>query len=255
MKKLAVILLVIMILFVFVACGETDDAEAEQIGDYEKVVKCLEANELGNALNECNKLNQKTLEAGKSDILEAVKNNVEKYLTDSTWLFNDNVGVVDTAVIAEFKIYSQILMKIEVNENDFTNVVDFVNMVLSLEKYTKWNDFWKRSGIGDFNDALDYLNDATNYSSASMREYYVSLAYDSVKDAYNGCRNFTNSYGLKIMANYYKTWVDALDRYLDGGSLNRDKTYDSQFEAIIDEYSLVLDEVEVINDNFPSKIY
>lgn len=246
------ILSIIVMLSAFVACNNGND-NAEQ--SYEKVMVCIEANDFDEAIELCEDLTQDSINEGKNEILSAIKDKASWYLSNLSWLSNSSVGIIDEKVVEEFKKYDRLLKLIEVNDEDFTNVDSFVDSVLMLGKYIEWNDFYKYNGVEEYNEAMEYVENAKDYTSDTLKEYYWQLAYNRMFNAYNTAKNHQTSKGLKECADFYKTGVDALESLLKGGSGMRNQAYDNAYSAVINQYKEVLKTALDIIAEFPTKLY
>ncbi len=254
-KTIATLICIILLsLLLFTACDETTKKEQEK---FDQIVVCLEAGDYSQALALCNGLSERELEKGKPIILSAIKEEANDYLVNvDDWCFNDHDGVIDLSVVSKFKTLSTILNVIKFDSSvDISNVKTFIDSVIALEPYAKWNDFYDHNGYSYFSSAMDYVQKASNSSSSTMFDYYLNLAIQDFKYAYNECNSRYSSYGCGYVAEYYKSFVDFLEDIANDIDSDRNKSYDSAYDRILDEWSDVLDVIGQFTDTLPDKVY
>ena len=256
MKKLLILLLCIVIfsLVIFTACDNISKKEQEK---FDQIALCLDAGDYEKALDLCNDLSKRELKKGKSTILDAVKKQADNYLqTLSDWMCNDHDGVIDTTVVKKFRLLSAILDVIGFDSTiDISNVKSFIDSVIALEPYAKWNDFSNNNGYTYSTTAFEYLSKALKSTSLSTFEYYLELSVSDFKSAYYECDRYSSSYGCGIAAKYYKSYADYLQSVLDDTNKARNESYDTSFEKIREEWSDVVDMLNRYVDTLPDKIY
>lgn len=256
MKKtiIALICIIFLSLLLFTACDGISKKEQEK---FDQIVVCIDAGDYAQALALCNGLSEKEIEKGKPIILDAIKTEASDYLEDiDNWYFNSSDGVIDLAVLAKFKTLSTILNVIKFDSSvDVSNVKTFIDSVIALEPYAKWNDFYNNNGYSYSSTAADYLQMAINSSTSTMFDYYLNLAIQNYKSAYYECYSHYNSYGCGYNAEYYKTFINFLEDIANDKDSNRKKSYDTAYGNILDEWSDALDVLGDFIDELPEKIY
>lgn len=256
MKKtiIALICLIFLSLLLFTACDEISKKEQAK---FDQIVLCIDAGDYTTALALCNDLSEKEIEKGKPIILDAIKTEASDYLEDiNDWCFNDSDGVIDLVVLAKFKTLSTILNVIKFDSSvDVSNVKAFIDSVIALEPYAKWNDFSNNNGYSYSSTATDYLQMAINSSTSTMFDYYLNLAIQNYKSAYYECYAHYNSYGCNYNAEYYKSFINFLEDIANDKDSNRNKSYDTAYNNILDEWGDVLDSIGDFIDKLPEKIY
>lgn len=254
-KTIIVFICVIFLsLFIFTACDEITKKEQEK---FDQIVVCIDAGDYTQALALCNGLSEKEIAKGKPYILDAIKKEANDFLEDiDDWCFNDSDGVIDIAVLTKFKTLSTILNVIKFDSSvDISNVKTFIDSIIALEPYAKWNDFANNNGYSYSSTAYDYLQKAINSSSSTMFDYYINLATQNYKSAYYECYSHYNSYGCGYNAEYYKTFVNFLEDIANDKDSNRNKLYDEVYNNILDEWGDVLSIISDLIDKLPDKIY
>ena len=106
MKKITSFLLALVILISCITLLVSCNSSSKKV-DNEKITQIIthiNANELNEALTKCQSLNQKTLEAGKDEILNCVLKKLEHYLYSGNWTFK-TYYLIDPKAIKELKLY------------------------------------------------------------------------------------------------------------------------------------------------------
>ena len=254
MKKLLALLLFVFIACCFVGCG-SNGADSTSI---EKAITHIEANELENALEICESMNEKTLEEGKDKILDCVLKKLNYYLDSDNWT-NTNYALIETKAIDELKIYQKILNLLPLDDT-FTNATTFVSTALKLSEYTEWNDYYK-SNDNYLTKAVEYMNQGAPYrnTSWSIAVTYDEKAYTVSNNAYNHFKN-SNEKGMQEAAEWYKVFSEQIRRTINkqDSTTAQDNEYNrasAAYKQMLNEYTAVLSEVIDVLESFPNKLY
>lgn len=224
----------------------------------EKTVTRIKSDELDLAINVINEMNEKTLLAGKSEILTAVIGEISTYLDQTSWLITE-YDLVNKRVIEDIEKY-QIIVNSLLLEDDESNVDDFITKAISLKEYVKWNDFYGYDATGTMTNISDIMNRGSNYKSTpSIALKYYKEAYDECMYAYKRCSEYTG-YGMKELADFYYNYAIRLNASITRIETTSEQndafnTSSSNYEHIMQEYSDDLELVTDIGFSFPKKLY
>ena len=254
-NRIALILTIVLSVSCFlVGCGSNG---VDNIS-IEKALTHIEANELENALNVCESMNEKTLEKGKEEILECILKKLEYYLDYDNWT-NTNYALVETKAIEELKIYQKILSLLPLGDT-FTNAITFISTTLKLEEYTVWNDYYK-SDDNYLTEAVGYMNQGAPYrnTSWSIAVTYYEKAYTVSNNAYNHFKN-SDEKGMQEAANWYKVFSEQIRRTINkqDSTALQDNEYNrasASYKQMLNEYKSVLSDVTDVLESFPNKLY
>ncbi len=221
---------------------------------YKKVVTCIKRDNLSEAVEYCAQLSDDEIETGKNEILGAINKKLNALLkkTDS-WCCNSNDGIIEQETITDFYCYKRLISLIGA-EN--TEEMDFIDAVVSLSEYSRFNDCYKILESKNISNGLDYVAKAEEAGTSYLREQYYKSAYDCMNAAYNeSLRYSTQSYGIEILKEYTLSWIEALSAWQNGQtSYERDKFYDQYYKMISREYEEAIGIVKETIELFPAEI-
>ena len=252
-KMLALITIVIMVISLSACSSLGVDKEA-----INNAITRIEANELGSAISVINQMDDKTLSAGKSEILSAIIGEINTYLNYNSWVSTD-YHFIDERAIKDIEKY-QTIVNILPLADDESNVDDFISKALSLKKYAKWNDYHSTDAAGDFTNIKNTMDQGEVYkSNPSIASRYYKQAYNDCMTAYNSCINYSG-YGMKEAADFYYNFAVQTNSIItqSGTTSSQDNAYNaasSAFQRIQQEHIDDLDDVIDICDGFPKNLY
>lgn len=252
-KMLAVITIIVMVVSLSACSSFGVDKEA-----INNAVTRIEADELDSAISVINKMDDKTLSAGRSEILTAVIGEIDTYLNYNSWV-STNYHFVDESAIKDIEKYQTIVNSLSLDADE-SNVDDFIEKALSLKKYTKWNDYHSTDAAGDFANIKSTMDKGAVYkSNPSIASKYYKQAYNDCMTAYNSCSNYTG-YGMKEAADFYYNFAVQTNAIItqSGTTSAQDNAYNtssSAFKRIQQEHIDDLDDVIDICDSFPKSLY
>lgn len=229
-------------------------ADKEAITD---AVTRIEANELTSALKVVKDMDDKTIKAGKDEILTAIINELTPYLDTNSWI-STSYCLIDDKTISDLEKYKSIIDALSLDVEE-TNIDDFLTKALSLKEYVKWNSYYKA------ND--DYLTEAKGLmdqgavyrSSPTIASRYYKQAYDVCMDAYY-IFNGSSDAGMKEAADLYYNFAVQTNGIISrsGTTAAQDNAYNnasSAYQRMTSEYIDALDDVINTCEDFPNKLY
>ena len=234
--------------------------ETQPIGptNAEKIVMCIEANELNDALQLCKNTKNDLNTADTEKIIKALTIKLNRYLNTDTWVLT-KYKLVDEKVIKELHIYQKILSALPI-ENHYTNANKFVSQALNLVKYINWNNYYLKADEY-FDEMLEYMNMGAEYRGVSwnITISYYQKAYNVANTAYNYYKGKSGK-GMVECANMYKAFAGMVDDIINERETS---SYDSdayehamaKYKVILQEYIDTLSSIQEILDAFPTKIY
>lgn len=260
MKKIVSLLLIAIMLIssmlIFSSCGSSSKSNIDTNG-ITQIVTHIESNESDKALSKCQTSNQETLESGKDNILDAIKQKLNYCISHST--YKSSTYWINERTVNELKNYKGILALLPL-EDTFTNAVDFVNEAVKLEKFIKWNDYASEDD--------NYLQAIQNYmdQGASYRNTSWNIAVTYYEKALAVCRNAAtafsneNNYGYKETADFYNAYGTLIYNIIHkkDNTIAEENEFDRAKEGylrISQEYIDALDEYIKILEKFPTNIY
>ena len=260
MKKIISLLIATTMLISFVsllsACDSGSKTKVDSDG-IAQVVTHIKSNESSKALSKCQSFNQETLESGKSDILDAIKEKLDYCISHSS--YKSSTYWINERTIEELKNFKSILDLLPL-EDTFTNAVDFVNEAIKLEKFIKWNEYASEDD--------DYLQDIQDYmdTGASYRNTSWNIAITYYEKALAVCRNaataFSNesNYGYKETADFYNAYGTLIYNVIHkkDNTIAEENEFDRAKEGyltITQEYIDANKEYLEILKAFPTNIY
>ena len=104
-------------------------------------------------------------------------------------------GVVNKELLDEYSEYKNFADTINITDKDGTNVVEYIDEVLELNQYKKYNDVQRcvLNSISSYEKCLDYVNDAGDFSTYSFMKLYIGYAHSAASDAVSEAKEYSTS--------------------------------------------------------------
>ena len=253
MKKFIAIIMAVVMCASLCSCSIFNADKKEVDNAIDNVVDNINAGELDLAISIISEMDEKTLSSGKSEILEAIISEMETYIDPNAWVCTDNC-FVDEDVIVAFEKYQTIVNALDLSEDE-SNVNAFIEKVLSLKEYIRWNDLHVLGKHDYENRVIDMLKKGLN-NSTYAKSYYQE-AYNLCMEAYNNCKNYTG-YGIKEASDYYYDYASTIYGFIYpsyGTTSNDDDASREAYTKIIQEEIEDMNVVIDICDSFPESLY
>lgn len=264
MKKWLPLIATFAMIITSPACSSNvDNVDERNIDDIDKhtvenIILRIEADELDSAISLIETMDEETLSTGKSEILNAVIQELNPYLNFNSWV-STAYSFVDERVIQDIEKYQTIVNMLSLNPDE-SNVDDFIAKALQLKQYTKQNTYHDAGGADDFKEIKSIMDQGAVYkSNPSIASKYYQQAYDKCMDAFNKFDGKTE-YGMQEAADFYYNFAVQTKAIIDqsGTTSKQDDAYTSStiaFKRIQSELIADLEDVISICDSFPKKLY
>lgn len=182
------------------------------------------------------------------EFVNTVKNNKYSLGTDS------NVANGDS--IEKYEKLKTVCKAMEITSKDDTNVKEYIDAVLNLKQYVKYNELVAciMASKDNLTKSFDYISEASD--STYLRTTYLKLSYDSALSAITSASKY-NSQEFRV-----SEYVDLLKNYKNAlfglayGTITSARTsecskYISEIGDMVDDVSSILKSAKEMQDNLP----
>lgn len=165
--------------------------------------------------------------------------------------------LVNTSALDRYATYKRIGEVLNITSEDGTNVMEHIDAVLKLNAYVQYNGVYKcvTASVSSYSDCLDYISDATDYSSYYLVRLYLGYAYTSAKNAYTSAKTY--SVGDTLCTKYVNALntmkQELYDLYYDVGYYSSSSVSSAMttISGIVSDVSDAKESVEDIVESIP----
>lgn len=253
MKKWWVLIVLFMLLITLSSCSFAVDEKA-----IDSVTVRITADELDSAISALKKMDDRTLVAGKSEILNAIIRGLTPYLNFNSWIATD-FDFVDESVIRDLEKYKIIVSMLSLTDDE-SNVDDFIDKALQLKIFSKWNEWHATGSAYDLEEIKNLMDQGAMYkNNYAIGSKYYQRAYNKCMEAYNKFDG-KSGYGMQETADFYYYYGVLTKAIIDNTDISdaQGGKYDASASAFIkiqEEHLADYDEVIRICDSFPKQLY
>lgn len=256
MKKgvsvLFVIFIIISIMSLFSGCIANKSIDANNQSKLcEKIAQNLSVNEIDMAAELSYSLEAPLSDENKSIIMQALEKRLNNRIESILKSFASTYCLVSEETISEVELYKTIITNVGITDSDYTNIDDYIESVLALESYKKYNDIWSfwEVALGDWNNGNQYWENAVS----SYSDYMINTNLEKSLDSFNSCVNIAENYnqssfGISEAKNMAAAYVYKIEYYFDTGN---DLTVDNY---TLESFSLSQDEFNKESNNFLNEL-
>ena len=242
-------------------CGqknEDDVIAAEKLAIYKKIAQNIECRDYETAIKLCNQLSSVSQE-GKDIVMNALVKELNSQMKSTLTSFYTESSLVDDGVIAKFKQYKKIVDKMQITTADYTNVVKYIDLILSTEKYMKYDPLWylMRDVLQDMEYGQYYFDCIKNSSLFSLQKTYATLARNFYQSCYNTSLQYnTSDFGIAKTREIFKYYVDELTNFINYGHYAGNSQLASEWDAIMKEGQSKWNELlDILENEYPTSVY
>lgn len=230
LMSVAVFLMFVTSLFL-TACGGnvdqtngTDGVGEKQDGQEaicERIAQNLSTNNVAMAVEISEGLQQPLSSKEKKIVMQAMEKRINNKIKTFLTSFASNSGLVSKDTIEEIKQYKKIVTAVGISSSDYTNIDDYIEGILALEKYEKYDDLWSyyQYETSTWNEANTYWEYATSSYSDYTRDLYLNKALASFNDCVRGGKRYNqNSFGITEVINFAQHYVDKIEYFFSTGN-------------------------------------
>ncbi len=250
-------MLAVILILSFAGCSDTTSQEKNDLSLYKKIAQNIECRDYETAIKFCNEIEVVSQE-GKDIVLKALTKVLNSQMKSTFTSFCSTSNLIDDRTIDEFEQYKIIVEKMQVNENDYTNVDKYIDLILSTKQYAKYDPLWRlmKAVETDLKNADTYFSRIKTSYDEYTRKLYAKLARTSYQNCYTtSLRYSTGDFGISKTIELFKFYVDELTDYIDYGEFVGDLKLANEWGERMDEAKLKWAELVDILGKLPRSLY
>lgn len=224
-----------------------------------QIERSLSANEIDKAVTLSTQLYWPLTEEEEATIMNALVKRINGRITAVVKSFGSNKGLISDEILEEIKKYRIISAYVGDIDPSKTNVNDYLDQVISLEVYRKYNDCWAlmTSITEDCENANMYWDLAVDSYLDSIRREHLAKALRY----YQKCLDKVNDYNWESFGNaeaydMFRCYVDEISCYLNtGNDMYIDYSISQAFDEVMDEFTEKAQEFIDKAQALPTQVY
>jgi hypothetical protein len=257
----------VFLIFSLVGCSNTtpqksnslhkDEQTKNDLSSYTKIAQNIKCKDYETAIKLCNEITIVSQE-GKNIVLEALTEVLNSQMKSTLTSFCSASDLIDDRTIDKFKQYKIIVDKMQVTEDDYTNVVKYINLILSTEQYVKYDPLWCliKDVETDFNNAITYFDRIKTSYAESTKKSHATQARTAYQSCYTtSLRYNTSDFGISKTREAFKYYVDELTNFINYGEFAGNSKLSSEWGSVMDEAESKWRELVDILDKLPTTLY